>query len=127
LAGDGERVAVERLVVERDIGVEQAEGRDARESIGMPLEGAEHGIAEDVIVVPGLIGGGTAALDLGGRSDERQLLGMRHRERRKDGLVEQRKDGGIGADTQTQRQHHRQTKQRRFRKTADRVTQACHV
>ena len=100
-AGDEHAVTVERLPVVREVGAEQPMRRDRRH--GLPaLEVAEHRVAEDGFAVPRVVARVRARLG-SGRQQAHQPLGLRHGQRSKQQLVEQREDRRVRADAERQR------------------------
>ena len=61
-AGDEYALAVQRLVVERQVRAEQDVRGDVGEHLMVLLQVAEHRVAEDVVAVPGLVAGLRAGL-----------------------------------------------------------------
>src|SRR5262249_21402896 len=87
--------------------------RDAGERPVLRLEVAEHPVAEDAVAVPG-----EPALMRprahGVAAEVHELLRPRHRERREEHLVEERKDRRIGADAERERQYGNDRDERRL-------------
>ena len=67
-----------------------------------PLEVPEHRVAEDFVAVPGLATPLRAGLWARSREVD-ELVRLRHREGAQQDLVEQREDGGVGADAERER------------------------
>ncbi len=93
-------------------------------------EAAEHALEDLVLVaeilvhgVGNRVGAGIAAIvrTAGGEKDE--LLGIAHRQELKNQLIDQREDGGIGADSQGEREHCDGSEQGRFAQGAKGVAQ----
>ena len=99
--------------------------RDAGEHRLRPLQVAEHGVAEDVFAVAGLATRRRARL-WSRRREVDEPLRLRHREGPQQRLIEQGKNGGVGADAQPQREHRHRRDERRPGERAERVLQGAH-
>src|SRR5439155_9647438 len=91
------------------------------------FEFAESSPVEDIFHSSGIVIRTAAALEIARRGKQNQLFRMRHRERAEHDLVHQRKDGGVDADAESQRQHDNQAKQWSFRQASEGKAYAAHV
>ena len=126
VAGDQHHRTGDGLAGEGDIGGKGAEAGDGSR-FGRFFQLAKGSPIEDVVRAAGIVGVAAAILEVAGRGEEHQLFRMGNRKRAQHDLVEKRKDGGIDADTESQRQNHHRTEQRRFRQTAKSKTNPSHA
>ena len=93
-------------------------------------EAAEHSLEDLVLVAEILVHGignrvaaGVASVVRSARREQHQLFRVAHRQQLQDQLIDQREDGGIGADSQGEREHRDGREQGRFAQGAERVAQ----
>ena len=103
-ARDENAPSVDRsLSCHRDVHAEQEMGGDPAERRVRALQVAEHRIAEHFLAVPRHVAGGLAVVR-SRRGELDEPVGMRHRQRLEEHLVEERIDRRIRADAERQRE-----------------------
>ena len=88
----------------RQVRSEAHMGRDPRESALGALEVTEHRVAEDLLAITRLAARGRARVGAGGAEVD-ELLRRFDRKGHQQDLIEERKDGGIRADSEAEREH----------------------
>ncbi len=112
-------LGAERLPARRHVGAEQSVRGQPAEHLLHPLEVAEHGIAEGVVAVAGLVARGPAGLRPW-RAEVHQPRRVLHRQRPEQHVVEDREDRGVRADAEGNRPHGHGGHERRLRQRAER-------
>jgi hypothetical protein len=112
---------------EGDVGAQIAEARQARYALGMFLQLAEEGVAENGIHAARVIRGSVAIFEITGRLEHHQFFRLLHRQRGQNNLVQQREDRGVGANSQAERDNDHQAEQRRVRQGAKGVADPRHA
>ncbi len=125
-AGNQQGASTDALAAEGEIGGDLAEACQPSHTLRVRLQATKHRVAEDVILVAGIVRGAAAVFKFVRRSQQDQLFRPLHRQRCQHDLVQQRKNGGIGADAEAERYDHDQAEQRSPGQTAKRVADAGH-
>ncbi len=111
-ARDLDAVDRQRLIVVPDVRAEDPVRGDARKDLLVARQVQEHRVGKDGIAVARVVARVRAVLDAG-RPEIDQRLRRLDRQRAQENLVEQRKNRGVRADAEPQREHrHRRDKRR---------------
>jgi hypothetical protein len=98
---------------------------DPREDLLLSLEVAEHGVTEDRLAIAGLSARLRSRLGPGS-SEVHQLTWLPNGQRPQERLLEERENGGIGADSQRERDDRNQGHERRLGEPPEGELQVVH-